>query len=83
MVNALAVVSGVVCDGAKHPARPRSPPRWTPVSWATGCTGMETSSLAGTESSPRAWKIPFGMLAAWPGEGMKETDKEIIKIMLE
>lgn len=66
VVNALAVVSGVVCDGAKASARPRSPPRWTPVSWATGCTGMETSSLAGTESSPRAWKIPFGMLAAWP-----------------
>lgn len=28
--------------------------------------GWKPGSLAGTESSPRAWKIPFGMLAAWP-----------------
>lgn len=37
IVNALAITSGIVCDGAKRPARPRSPRRWMPGSWDMRC----------------------------------------------
>ena len=83
VVNALAVVSGVVCDGAKgllcgqdrRRGGRRYPglldvPGGKPVLW------RGRDRLQGVENTIRN----VGRLAR---EGMKETDKEIIKIMLE
>ena len=50
VVNALAIVSGIVCDGARPPARQRSHPRWTRPCLATTCTSAIRSSRAATAS---------------------------------
>ncbi|CDB87409.1 uPF0597 protein EUBDOL_02135 [Firmicutes bacterium CAG:170] len=71
VVNAVAVLSGTICDGAKcclersasarsRPAQRRSPLRWTPESWATGCISMTVSSGAERGSSPIRWTRPSG-----------------------
>lgn len=49
VVNALAIVSGIVCDGRRHPARPRLLLLWTQRFWATICISEDRNSAAETE----------------------------------
>lgn len=50
VVNALAIVSGIVCDGARLPAPQRSHLRWMRRCWATTCTSAIRSSRAAMAS---------------------------------
>lgn len=65
IVNSLAIVSGIICDGAKAPAQPRFQQQSMPESWAMKCTYRDSSSTAVMESLPTVWKIPSGTWDSW------------------
>ena len=65
IVNSLAIVSGIICDGAKAPAQPRFQQQSMPESWAMKCTYRDSSSMAVMESLPTVWKIPSGTWDSW------------------
>ena len=83
VVNALAVVSGVVCDGAKASCAAK-----IAAAVDAGILGYwmyrEGNQFFGGDGIvSKGVENTIGTWDAWHGEGMKETDKEIIKIMLE
>lgn len=82
VVNALAILSGMTCDGAKPSCAAK-----IAAAVDAGIFGYKLflngqQFYAVTASSPRAWTTPSRM---WPGmarEGMRETDREILRIMV-
>lgn len=83
VVNALAVVSGVICDGAK--ALLRSKDRncgGGPVCWATICTSAAISSAPGDGIVAKGVENSLKNVGRLGKQGMKETNNEIIAIMV-
>lgn len=66
IVNALAVDSGIVCDGAKASCAAKIASAVDAGLLGFTCTRTASSSGAGTASSPRAWSRPSATLACWP-----------------
>lgn len=48
VVNALAIVSGIVCDGAKASCAAKLHPAWMRASWATRCIAADRNLRAAT-----------------------------------
>lgn len=67
LVNSLAIVSGIICDGAKPSCAAKLPAQWMLDCLGGKCTKMDNSFLAVTGLWRRAWKIPSGMFRALVG----------------
>ena len=65
LVNAIAILSGTICDGAKPPKLRQ---RWMRAFWATICTWRTRSLWTVTALSPRVRTIPSTMWDAWRGK---------------
>lgn len=81
LVNALAIVSGIICDGAK--------PSWCGEnrlfrrcgnSWICHVQGR-TAVYGGDGIISKGVEKTIGNVGRLGKDGMKETDKEIIRIM--
>ena len=66
----------------RRPAPLRSPRRWKPDCSAIICTSGASSSAAATASWPRESKTPLRNVGRLGKQGMKETNREIIDIMV-
>ena len=84
IVNALAIVSGIICDGAKpSPARPRLPPASRLGFWATTCTSNGQQFRGGDGIVSKGVENTIRNIGMLGHDGMRETDKEIVKIMMQ
>ena len=81
IVNAVAIDSGMICDGAKASCAARLPRRWRRACWAGRCSSTTASSTAATALWSRASRTPSATWAPWASEGMRETDRTIIRLM--
>ena len=71
IVNSLAIVSGIICDGAKASCAAKiSAAVDAGIMGAMKCTYRDSSSMAVMESLPTVWKIPSGTR----GQLAKEED---------
>ena len=82
MVNALAITSGVICDGAKASCAGKIAVAVESGILGYRCTGRDASSGAGQGLSARAWTRPSGTWANWRGT-VGETDRKIVELMLD
>ena len=83
LVNALAIVSGIICDGAKASCAAKIAAAVDAgiLGYSMYCHGKQFRGGDGiVKKGVEATIANVGRLGR---EGMKETDKEIIKIMTE
>ena len=80
--NTLANIPGIICDGAKISCAARSQPVLTQPSCASSCHERQSyAPYTGILQEETAETIScVGQIGK---DGMKETDREILKIMLE
>ena len=81
LVNSLAIVSGMICDGAKASCAAKISAAVDAglVGYSMFRSGQQFRGGDGIVT--KVWRKPFATSAASVGLGMRETDREIIRIM--
>ena len=83
LVNALAIDSGIICDGAKASCAAK-----IATAVESGLLGLQmyyngNQFFAGDGIVKKGVENTIKSVSRLASDGMKETDKEIIKIMME
>lgn len=82
IVNALAINSGMLCDGAKASCAAKIASAVEAGFSACRCTGTTASSTAATGIVVKGVENTIRAVSSIARDGMRETDNEIIRLMI-
>lgn len=83
IVNALAILSGMLCDGAKSSCAAKFRQRWMPASWDTPCMPSGQQFYGGDGIVKKGVERSISSVCTVARDGMRETNDLILEVMLQ